>query len=454
MARGTFAGGVHVDDGKDMSRDRSIQTVFPENGEMVFPLSQHIGKPSIPVVHVGDYVRTGQLIARADTEMSANLHASVSGRVTAIEERPTAGGEKEMSIVIENDGVFLEVFYPENRQMEQLNRYTVLSGIRNAGIVGMGGAGMPTYYKLSQADETDTEVIIANCVECEPYLTSDYRRILENPWKIINGLMVLLTIFPRAKGFIAVSRDNPEGFVLLRDLLRDEPRIFVKKVSSKFPVGSERQLIYALTGRSMNARMLPYDIGCLVCNTDTLVAINQAVIMNEPLITRIVTVTGDAIEKPCNFRVRIGMSYLDLLEQAGGFRKDLTVNDVLILDGGPMTGRVITDLNVPVTKLTSAIVVMRKQKMTIQPTTPCMRCGRCIQVCPNALVPLTLFRDAQKDNETAFVRHNGLECNNCGCCSYTCPSKLQLSPAIFSMKAKIMKKPEIAGDYTRRFMRK
>lgn len=453
MAGLTFYGGIHPYDGKELSRDCAVQTLFPENGEMVFPLVQHIGRPSIPIVNIGDRVRTGQLIAVAEGELSANLHSSVSGRVVAIEPRRVVGGGWIPSIVIDNDGLYLEVVYPENRRLETLNKETVLRTIQAAGIVGMGGSGIPTQYKLQNAGTADIDTVIANCVECEPYLTSDYRRILENPWKIINGLMIMLTVFPRARGFIAVSENNVEGYHLLRDLLKDNDRIYVKRLRNKYPQGSERQLIYALTGRTLNAKMLPYDIGCVVQNTDTLVAINQAVIMHEPLITRIVTVSGDGVREPGNFRVRIGMSCRDILEQAGGLKPGLTRRSVLILDEGPMMGSVIDDLDVPVTKLTSGIIVMVKDNIPYQEETPCTRCGRCVDACPNNLNPLVLEKDVTKGNDQKFIDHNGLECCGCGCCSYICPSKIQLSARIYAKKRAIMQNPAMAGDYARRFTR-
>lgn len=453
MAELTFSGGIHPRDGKELSRDSAVQTLFPQNGEMIFPLVQNIGKPAMPVVEAGERVRTGQLIAAAVGELSANLHSSVSGRVLGFAREEMADGQMLTSMIIENDGLYLEVPYPANRKLETLNRQTVLDTIQAAGIVGMGGSGMPTHYKMMSADAADIDTVIANCVECEPYLTSDYRRILENPWKVINGLMIMLTVFPRARGFIAVSENNEQGYRLLRELLKDNNRIFVKRLKDKYPQGSERQLIYALTGRTLNARMLPGDIGCIVDNTDTLVAINQAVIMHEPLITRIITVSGDGVAKPANFRVRIGMSYRDILEQAGGLAPGLGMKDVIFIDGGPMMGHVMDNLDVPVTKMSSAITVLRRSSLPRYRTSPCTRCGRCVEVCPNSLMPLFLEKDVRQRDVRQFVRHNGLECCDCGCCSYICPAGISLSADIYAMKRGVMRNPRIAGDYTRRFLR-
>ena len=453
MALNTFFGGIHPYDGKRLTKGQPVRTVFPEMGEAVYPLIQHVGSMAVPVVRPGDYVRTGQLIAEADGELSANVHSSVSGYVTAVENRKTASGEFVPSIVVQNDGVFLEIMYPEDRRLDSLTLKTVIGAVRRAGVVGMGGSGMPADVKIRDAANADVDTVIANCVECEPYLTSDYRRILENPWKIIGGLMVLLRVFPGARGYIAVSSNNTKGYQRLKDLVKDEPRIFVKKVDSKYPQGSERQLIYAITGRKLNARMLPHDIGCLVHNTDTLVAIYQAVIMHEPLITRIITVSGDGAALPGNFRARIGMSYRDLLEQAGGFKSGLDLDDVMVLDGGPMMGTPVQDLEVPVTKRTTALIVMKRSSVAARKETPCTRCGRCVASCPNHLIPLILYQDVtggKESRDTDFIQHNGMECCGCGCCSYSCPSGIDLSAVIRAKKDSIMKDPVLAGDYARR----
>lgn len=453
MARLNFKGGVHPYEGRDLSRRKAIETLVPEQGEMVFPLLQHKGNPAAPVVEIGDYVRTGQLIAQADGECSANLHSSVSGQVLAIGKRETADGSLQESIVIGNDGMYEEVTRRDDRSLADLSRRKLLQIIRDAGIVGMGGAGLPTYYKYADANPRKIDTVIANGVECEPYATSDYRRILEEPWKLINGIYVALKLFPGARGYIAVTENNNEAYRMLRGLLRDDPRIYVKKVRAKYPIGSERQLIYALTGRQLNAKMLPYEIGCMVNNIDTLISINQAVVCREPLITRILTVSGDGAAHPGNFRVRIGMTYRDVLEQSGGLRGKLTEEDVLILDGGPMTGSPLKSLDVPVTKLSSSIVCLRKRRIVFQPETPCTRCGRCLSVCPENLAPMQLYKDAMAGNKPAFVEHMGLECCGCGCCSYACPSKISLSDTISRTKVSIRGNVQLSGDYGRRIVR-
>ena len=453
MATRTFAGGIYLYDGKELSRDREIRTVLPAEGEMAFPLQQHIGAPSLPVVRVGQQVLAGQMIAVTDGELSSNLHSSVSGHVVAIEDVPDVSGQPVPSIVIHNNGLFQDMPYPKDRDLSRLSRARVIEIIRDAGIVGMGGSGLPTHYKLRHSDAGRIDTVIANCVECEPYLTSDYRRLLEDPWKIINGLMVLLHIYPKARGIIAVSGGNRAGYRWLRRVLMDYPDIHVQQCSAKYPQGSERQLIHALTGRTLNARMLPYEIGCLVLNTDTLGAINQAVIMHEPLITRIITVSGPAADTPCNLRVRCGMSYGEVLEQAGGLKRGYNAGNTLILDGGPLMGREILDLNAPVTKLSSAITCFPKSDVASKRETPCIRCRRCTAACPNRIVPMQLIRDARAGNHRAFVDHAGLECCDCGCCSYICPAGIDLAAGISAMKRECLQNENLSGDYAKRFQR-
>lgn len=451
MARHTFTGGIHPILWKELSRNKEIRTVLPFEGEMAFPLQQHMGDPAIPCVKPGDPVLTGQLIARADGDLSANVHSSVSGRVTAIGDIYDPAGVPEKAIIIDNDGRYQDKIYPADRDPGRLTMRTVLMQIRDAGIVGMGGSGIPTEFKLRSCAGRSIDTIIANCVECEPYLTSDYRRVIEDPWKVINGLMVLLRVFPKAQGVIAVSDSNREGIRILRQCLIDNPHIYVRSCRERYPQGSERQLIHALTGRTLNAKMLPYEIGCLVLNTDTLVAINQAVIMHEPLVTRIITVSGQAAASPCNLRVRLGESYRDVLEQAGGLKQFSNENNTLILDGGPMMGRRITNLDAPVTKLTSAITCIPKRQVHSRQETPCIRCRRCLQVCPSRIVPMALIRDVRMNHKSEFVDHAGMECCDCGCCSYICPAGIDLASEIGRMKRECSSNRLLSGDYSRRY---
>ena len=286
-AKGTFKGGIHPYDGKDLSKDKPIKDVLPK-GDLVYPLSQHIGAPAVPIVKKGDHVLTGQKIAEAAGFVSAPVYATVSGTVKAIEPRRVTVGDNVNAIVIENDGRYEEVSYGSCKPLEEQTKEEIVKKVQEAGVVGMGGAGFPTHVKLSPKEPDKIEYVIANCAECEPYLTSDYRRMIEEPQKVIDGLKCVLALFDNAKGILAVENNKPDCIKILKELTQDEPRIIVKGLKTKYPQGAERQLIYATTGRAINSDMLPADAGCIVDNVDTLVAINAAVRENKPLMYRIV----------------------------------------------------------------------------------------------------------------------------------------------------------------------
>ena len=429
MAKLTFVGGIHPYDGKDLSKDKPIRDVLPK-GELVYPLSQHIGAPATAVVKKGDKVLVGQKIAEAIGFVSAPVYASVSGTVKAVEPRRVVTGDNVMSIVIENDGAYEEIEWPAIKPYEELTREEKIEMIKEAGIVGMGGAGFPTFIKLSPKEPEKIEYVIVNCAECEPYLTSDYRKMLEEPEKLISGLKVSLSLFDNARGILAIEDNKPDCIELLRKMTKDEPKIAVKALKTKYPQGSERHLVYAVTGRAINSSQLPADAGCVVNNVDTVIAIHNAVKEGRPLMYRIVTVTGDAITEPCNFRVRIGTNYNELVEEAGGFKE----KPVKIISGGPMMGFGIFDLNLPVTKSSSALLCLTKDEVSAMEPSACINCGKCVEVCPGRVVPSRLADYAEHYNEEAFVKNNGMECCECGCCSFVCPAKRPLTQVIKSMR--------------------
>ena len=429
MAKLTFVGGIHPYDGKDLSKDKPIRDVQPK-GDLVYPLSQHIGAPATAIVKKGDRVLVGQKIAEATGFVSAPIYATVSGTVKAVEPRRVVTGDNVMSIVIENDGIYEEIEWPRVKAYEELTREEKIELIKEAGIVGMGGAGFPTFIKLSPKEPEKIDYVIVNCAECEPYLTSDYRKMLEEPEKLISGLKVSLSLFENARGILAVEDNKPDCIELLKKLVKDEPKITVKALTTKYPQGSERHLIYAVTGRAINSSQLPADAGCVVNNVDTVISIHNAVMEGKPLLYRIVTVTGDAIAKPCNFRVRIGTNYHELVEEAGGFKE----KPVKIISGGPMMGFGIFDLNVPATKTSSALLCLTKDEVSAMKPSACINCGKCVEVCPGRVVPSRLADYAEHYNEEAFVKNNGMECCECGCCSYVCPAKRPLTQVIKSMR--------------------
>lgn len=432
-AKGTFKGGIHPYDGKDLSKDKPIKDVLPK-GDLVYPLSQHIGAPAVPIVKKGDHVLTGQKIAEAAGFVSAPVYATVSGTVKAIEPRRVTVGDNVNAIVIENDGRYEEVSYGSCKPLEEQTKEEIVKKVQEAGVVGMGGAGFPTHVKLSPKEPDKIEYVIANCAECEPYLTSDYRRMIEEPQKVIDGLKCVLALFDNAKGILAVENNKPDCIKILKELTQDEPRIIVKGLKTKYPQGAERQLIYATTGRAINSDMLPADAGCIVDNVDTLVAINAAVRENKPLMYRIVTVTGDAIADPRNFRVRIGTNYHELIDEAGGFKAD----PEKIVNGGPMMGFAIFDLDVPTTKTASALLCLTHDEVSEKEESPCINCGRCVDVCPGRVVPSRLADFAARGDMESFEKWNGMECCECGCCSFICPAKRQLTQQIKSMRKMVL----------------
>ena len=296
--------------------------------------------------------------------------------------------------------------------------------------MGMGGAGFPTRVKLSPKEPDKIEYIIANCAECEPYITADYRRMLENTEELVSGMRVVLSLFEGAKGIFGVEDNKPDCIAKLKEATKDEPRMEVKALQTKYPQGAERQLIYALTKRAINSTMLPADAGCIVDNVETLIGIHHAVIDGRPLTERIVTVSGDAVEKPGNFKVLLGTCQQELIEAAGGFKKE----PKKVISGGPMMGFAMITLDTPVTKTSSAILAFQKDTVEECTSTPCINCGRCVEICPSRIIPSRLADYAERHDEETFTAQNGLECVECGSCSYVCPAKRPLKQSIGSMR--------------------
>lgn len=431
----TFSGGIHPYDGKDLSKDKEIRDYLPK-GDAVYPLSQHIGAPAAPLVKKGDRVLVGQKIAEAGGFVSANIHSGVSGTVKTIEPRMTAAGTKVNSIVIDNDGLFEEVDFSENiKPLDQLYREDVKDAIKEAGIVGMGGAGFPTHVKLTPKNEDDIDTIIVNGAECEPYLTSDYRRMIEVPNKIVTGLQIVINLFDKAKGIIAIEDNKPDAIAKLTELTKDIDNITVRPVKTKYPQGAERQLIYANTGRQINSSMLPADVGCIVHNIDTIVAIYNALIEGRPLYERIVTVTGDAVNDTANFRVRLGTNARELIDAVGGFNIE---DPGKIISGGPMMGKAMFSLDVPIVKGSSALLCFREDEVSEAEPSNCIRCGRCVEVCPGRVMPNKLADIASHGDLEEFVKCDGMECCECGCCSYVCPAKRHLTQIIAGTRKQVL----------------
>lgn len=425
MRGATFQRGIHPFEGKDMSKDLPIKKLLPK-GEMVFPLSQHIGAPAIPVIQIGDKVMVGQKIAEAAGFVSTDICSSVSGTVKGIEPRLTVSGAMVNSIIIENDNNYEKVSgFDTKRDYKALGKDKIRTIVKEAGIVGMGGAGFPTHVKLTPKDENAIDYVLVNGAECEPYLTSDYRMMLECPEDIVGGLQVVLSLFPNAKGYICIEDNKPEAIQRLQETVDGIDRVEVKVLKTKYPQGAERQLIYAATKRKINSTMLPADAGCIVNNIDTIISIYNAVCKNIPLIRRIVTVTGDGANHPQNFEVPTGMSYKEVLEQAGGCGEDT----VKIVSGGPMMGMALFDIDVPVMKTSSALLCMTKDEVAEFEPTACIRCGRCVDACPSKLIPQKMLECSEKFDDDGFIELHGMECYECGSCTYVCPAKRRLTQA-------------------------
>lgn len=425
----TFKGGVHPNDGKSFAKDKEIVELLPK-GDLVYPLSQHIGAPASPIVKKGDHVLKGQMIAEAGGFVSAPIYASVSGTVKAIEPHVNPTGAKVNCIVIENDGQYEEVEYPPVKPLSELTKEEILNMIANAGIVGMGGAGFPTRVKLSPKEPDKIDYIIANCAECEPYITADYRRMMETPELLVEGMKVILKLFDNAKGIFGVEDNKPDCIAKLKELVKDEPRMEVKTLMTKYPQGAERQLIYATTGRAINSTMLPADAGCVVDNVETVISIYNAVVKGIPSMERVVTVSGDGVANPGNYKVLFGTNQRELVEAAGGLKEGCEK----VISGGPMMGFAMYTLDTPITKTSSSILCLSKDEVSASTATTCINCGRCVEACPSRIIPSRLADLAERHDEAGFVKMNGLECVECGSCSYVCPAKRHLKQAIGSMR--------------------
>ena len=428
----TFKGGIHPKDGKAMSKAKAIKTLTPK-GEIVIPLSQHIGAPATPCVEVGDRVLVGQKIGEAAGFISANVHSSVSGTVKKIEPRMIASGAMVNSIIIENDDTYEEYIW-ELKDYKDMSKEDIRAAIKEAGIVGMGGAGFPTNVKLTPKNEDAIEYVIVNGAECEPYLTSDYRRMVEQPEILIEGLKIVLSLFDNAKGIIAIEDNKLDAITALKKLTKNEKNIEVKGVYTKYPQGGERALIYAVTGREVNSSMLPADVGCVVNNVDTMFAIYNAIINHKSLYSRVVTITGDAVTTPGNYLVPIGTSFNEVIEAAEGFKR----TPEKIIAGGPMMGVSIFTTDIPITKGTSAILAFRKDQVANAKPSPCINCGKCLEVCPGRVMPSRLATMAEHGDVDGFIDNYGMECCECGCCSYICPAKRNLTQSIKSMRKDIL----------------
>ena len=431
----TFKRGVHPDDCKRFTADKPIEVVLPkENSEMFYPMSQHIGAPCEPIVAVGDYVKAGQKIAETGAFVSSPIFSSVSGTVKDIRPMLTPGGATVKTIVIENDGKFeMADGIGKALDYENMSNADICAAIKAAGVVGLGGAGFPTHIKLAPPPDKKIDYIIVNAAECEPYLTCDYRVMLEQPEKIIRGLKVMLKLHPGAKGVIGIENNKPEAIKVLSEMVKDIPNIEVAELLMKYPQGAEKQIIYAITKRevpSTTPPSLPADVGCIVDNVATVMAIGDAIFESKPLMDRVITVSGGAAKNPGNYQMKIGMKISDLIDAIGGFKEE----PAKFIAGGPMMGPSMYTLDVASTKTTSGLLCFTKEEAYIPPERNCIRCGKCVEHCPMGLMPLELNQLAIKGLAEEFGNLHGMDCIECGSCSFECPAKRQLAQSIRAMK--------------------
>ena len=437
MGERTFRGGVHPEEMKELSCEKPLIPYTPQ-GDLVFLTSQHIGKPATPVVKKGDRVLAGQLIAEASGFVSANIASSVSGTVKAVEQRPTAAGGMGQAIVITSDGEnTLAEGVGVKTDYHKLSNQEILDKVKAAGIVGMGGAGFPTHVKLTVKEPEKINYIIANGAECEPYITCDDQLMRTCAGEIVEGLEIILRLFPKAVGVIGIEKNKPQAIAAMQAACAGHEKISVLPLKTKYPQGGERSLISVIAGKHLKLGMLPADAGCVVDNVATIRAIYRSVCFNEPLMERTVTVSGDSVKDTGNFFVKIGTSAAELVQAVGGWKEGMEPKKVLF--GGPMMGVALSSLDVPICKNNNAITALSYDTVGEETITACLRCGRCNRVCPLGLSPqLMQVAAMRKDYERYEHRLYGLECIACGCCTYTCPAKRPLMQLFKVTKAEIM----------------
>jgi electron transport complex protein RnfC len=430
----TFKGGIHPPYNKELTKHKPVEKAkLPQ--KVVIPMSQHVGAPCEPVVKVGDHVKVGQKIGEAKAFVSAPVHASVSGKVVAVEPRPHASGAHVLSVVIESDGmdeVYEGVKPP--KPLEELTPDEIKNLIREAGIVGMGGAGFPTQVKLSPPADKKIDTIIVNGAECEPYLTADHRLMVERPEDVVLGLRAIMKATGVSKAFIGIEDNKPDAIEAMKEAVKGFSDIEVVPLATKYPQGGEKQLINAITGREVPSGGLPMDVGVIVDNAGTCAAIANVLKTGMPLIERITTVTGAGVKEPKNLLARVGTPVGELIEQCGGFAGE----PGKVIMGGPMMGISQSSLEVPVMKGTSGVLVLQKSEVKAVEPMPCIKCARCVDACPIHLLPTYLAKFAERGMWDEAERYHALDCIECGCCAYVCPANIPLTQLIRLAKNRIL----------------
>lgn len=442
MAFASFMGGVHPPHRKEKTSDKAVETMTVP-GVLYVPISQHIGAPAKPLVKRNDLVKKGQLIAEAGGFVSANIHSPVSGKVKEIKKMSVVGGNLVDVIVIENDGneEVAENIKPYGT-VEELSGERLLEIVKEIGLVGMGGATFPTHVKLAPPPNTPIDTLILNGAECEPYLTADHRLMLENSEDIVQGIRAIMKILKVNTAYIGIEDNKPDCIKKMQKACKDIPGVEVAELKTKYPQGAEKQLIKVITGREVPSGGLPAAVGAVVSNVATAAQLAKSLRTGMPLIERICTVTGEAIKEPKNVMIRIGTLYEDIINYCGGFSKEC----FKLVSGGPMMGIAVPDANIPSNKGTSGLLCMSSEEAYIPPTQNCMRCGRCVDICPAYLEPVYIATYANKMMFDKSEEFHALDCIECGSCSFICPSKRPLLQMIRVAKREIQAQRRKAKD--------
>ncbi len=441
----TFKGGIHPADSKSLTNKVPVVPHIPTE-TIIIPMRQHIGAPCTPVVQVGDDVLMGQCVGTSDAFVSAPVHSSVSGTVVDIRYYPHPGGGEAECVVIQND--FKDTLHPSitpwnldvspesiRTFVEKTDASVIVDKVKNAGIVGMGGAAFPLYVKLMPPKENPIDTVILNGAECEPYLTSDHRAMLEKPAQIIIGALLIKKAVNASRVVIAIENNKPDAIETLGKVAKEFSEIEIGVLKTKYPQGSEKQIINAVTGRQVPSGGLPSAVGVLVSNVDTASSVAKAVVMNMPLIERNITVSGDAVERPSNFLVRMGVPFSSLFEAAGGFK----VEPKKVIMGGPMMGIPQDSLQVPVIKGVSGVLAFSEPETFGKEEGTCIKCGKCVEVCPMRLMPNALSMFSAVENVEKLKEYHVMDCMECGSCSFICPQRRFMVQHIKTAKALVKK---------------